>query len=59
MREFLDKLVRLGRNISNDIGSVTYVLIHTATGGKPPNREVWENPREQRKDGSHVFLRHG
>ena len=55
MREFLDKLVRLGRNISNDIGSVTYVLIHTATGGKPPNREVWENPREQRKDGSHVF----
>ena len=34
--------------ISNDIGSVTYVLIHTARGGKPPNREVWGNPREQR-----------
>ena len=36
--------------ISNDIGSVTYVLIHTARGGKPPNREVWENPREQRTE---------
>ena len=34
-------------HIQRHIGSVTYVLIHTARGGKPSNREVRKNPREQ------------
>ena len=37
-------------HIPNDIGSVTYALSHTTRGGKPSNREVWGNPREQRTE---------